>query len=229
MAEIFQKIKEIVETELNRDHDSGHDIDHIMRVYNLAMTIAKSESDVDLEVVQAGALLHDIGGAREANDTSGQIDHAVIGAEMAKPILENLGFSSDKIEHIQECILCHRYRTNNKPQTIEAKIVHDADKLDSSGAIGIARVFTWISRHHAKIFKKVDDINEYAKENLTDGKISGRIIDKSKHSIHINHETKDKFLLDNLYTETAKKIGRDRATYYKGFIDRLEKEVSGEI
>lgn len=100
---------------------------------------------------------------------------------------------------------------------------------DSAHDIGVARAFIWISRHHAKIFKKVDDIDAYAKENLTEGKISGRIVDKSKHSIHINYETKDKFLLNNLYTETAKRIGEERAEYYKGFIDRLEKEVNGEI
>lgn len=229
MEEKFQRIKEIVEAELNQDKDSAHDIDHIMRVYNLALVIARTEDNVDLEVLQAGVLLHDIGGAKEAADPSGQIDHAVVGAEMAPPILEGLGFAPEKIKHVQECILSHRYRTDNKPQTIEAKIVHDADKLETAGAIGIARAFSWIGRHRAKIYKKVEDIEEYAKENLTDGKINGRIIDKSKHSVHINYETKDKFLLDNLYTETAKRIGRERQAYFQGFLDRLEKEVAGEL
>ena len=229
MTEKFQKIKEIVEQELNQDKDSAYDIDHIMRVYNLAMTIAKTEANVDMDVLQAAVLLHDIGGAKEASDPSGQIDHAIIGAEMAKPILEKFGFSDDKIKHIQECILTHRYRTNNKPETIEAKIVHDADKLETVGAIGIARSFSWVGKHRAKIYKKVDSIEDYAKENLTEGKINGRIMDKSKHSIYINYETKDKFLLENLYTETAKKIGQERLSYYKGFLDRLDKEVVGEL
>ena len=100
MIEKFQKIKEIVEQELNQETDSAHDIDHIMRVYNLAMTIAKTENNVDMEVLQAGVLLHDIGGAKESKDSSGQTDHAVIGAEMAKPILEKFGMSSDKIKHV---------------------------------------------------------------------------------------------------------------------------------
>jgi uncharacterized protein len=229
MTEKFQKIKEIVEQELDQEKDSAHDIDHIMRVYNLAMTIAKTEANVDLDVLRAGALLHDIGGAKEANDPSGKTDHAIIGAEMARPILESLGFSNDKIKHVQECILAHRYRTNNRPETIEAKIVHDADKLETVGAIGIARAFSWIGKHRAKIYKKVDNIEDYARENLTEGKINGRIMDKSKHSIHINYETKDKFLLENLYTETAKKIGQERLTYLKEFLDRLDKEVIGEL
>ena len=229
MTEKFQKIKEIVEQELNQEKDSAHDIDHIMRVYNLAMTIAKTEDNVDMDVLQAAVLLHDIGAAKESGDPSGQTDHAIIGVEMAKPILEKFGFADDKIKHIQECILAHRYRTNNKPETIEAKIVHDADKLEAAGAIGIARAFSWIGKHQAKIYKKVDSIEEYAKENLTEGKINGRIIDKSKHSVHINYETKDKFLLENLYTETAKKIGQERMAYFKGFLDRLDKEAVGEL
>ncbi|MDI3496490.1 MAG: uncharacterized protein PWQ35_511 [Patescibacteria group bacterium] len=229
MPEKFQKIKEIVEQILNQEKDSAHDIDHVMRVYNLALTIAKTENKVDMDVLQSGALLHDIGCAKESNDSRGKTDHAVIGAKMAKPILENLGFSDDKIKHIQECILTHRYRTNNKPKTIEAKIIHDADKLESAGAIGIARAFTWIGKHQAKIYKKVDNIEDYIKENMTEGKINGRIIDKSKHSVQINYETKDKFLLDNLYTESSRKIGKERLAYFKGFLERLDKEVKGEL
>lgn len=229
MTEQFLKIKEIVQNELDSDKDSTHDIDHIMRVYNLALTIAKTEKDVDLDVLQAAALLHDIGGAKEAADPSGKTDHAVIGAEMAKPILENLGYSEEMIKHIQACIISHRYRTDNLPETIEAKIVHDADKLETVGAIGIARAFSWIGKHRAKIYKKVDNIEDYAKENLTGGKINGRIMDKSKHSIHINYETKDKFLVETLYTDSAKRIGEVRLNYYKSFLDRLDKEVLGEL
>ncbi len=229
MIEKFKKIKEIVEQELNQGRDAAHDIDHIMRVYSLAMTIAKTEVKVDMDVLQAAVLLHDIGGARESSDSSGKTDHAIIGAEMAGPILKDFGFSDEKIKHVQACILSHRYRTNNRPESIEAKIVHDADKLETAGAIGIARAFSWIGKHGAKIYKKVDSIEEYAKENLTEGKINGRIMDKSKHSVHINYETKDKFLLDNLYTKTAKEIGRERMIYFKGFLDRLDKEVSGEL
>ncbi|MFZ2310853.1 MAG: HD domain-containing protein [Patescibacteria group bacterium] len=229
MNEKFQKIKDIVEQELNQEKDSTHDMDHIMRVYNLAMTIAKTEPNVNLDILQAAVLLHDIGGAKENGDPSGQTDHAVVGAMMAKPILESFDFSDGDIKHVQACILSHRYRTNYKPETIEAKIVHDADKLDAAGAIGLARAFSWIGKHHAKIYKKVDSIEDYAKSNLTEGKINGRIMDKSKHSVHINYETKEKFLVDNLYTETAKKIGQERMTYFKDFLDRMDREVNGEI
>lgn len=229
MTEKFQKIKDIVEQELSQEKDSTHDIDHIMRVYNLAMTIAKTEPNVNLDILQAAVLLHDIGSVKENSDPSGQTDHAVVGAVIAKPILEDFGFSADDIKHIQACILSHRYRTNYKPETIEAKILHDADKLDAAGAIGLARAFAWIGKHHAKIYKKVISIEEYAQDNLIGNKINGRIIDKSKHSVHINYETKEKFLVDNLYTASAKKIGEERMNYFKSFLDRMDREVSGEI
>jgi uncharacterized protein len=229
MDQRFQTIQEIVAKELNQGKDAAHDIDHILRVYNLALTIAKEEEGVDSEVLQAAVLLHDIGAAQEAEDASGRIDHAVIGAEMAGPILRAAGFSTEKIRHVQDCILSHRYRNDCQPATIEAKILYDADKLETVGAVGIARSFAWIGKYQAKIYKPIDNLEDYIKENLIGGKMNGRIIDKSKHSVQINYAVKDRFLLDGLYTTTAKKIGRSRLAYYKEFLDRLEKEVNGEL
>ncbi len=200
MEDRFQRIKEIVEKEPS--FCSGHNIDHVMRVYNLALRLAEDE-DVDLDVVKAAVLLHDIAGAKESNDPTGKTDHAVEGAKIAYPLLKELGFSEEKIKHIQECIISHRYRSDNKPKTKEAQIVFDADKLETVGAIGIARAFAWVGRHNARIYRKAD-INEYAKENLG-GRINGRIQDKSKHSTQINFETKDKFIVDYLYTKRGER------------------------
>lgn len=224
----FEKIKKIVEKELGNDC-SAHDIDHIMRVYNLALKIAQGEAGVDAEVLKAAVLLHDIGSIKEANDPTGRTDHAVVGAKMARPILKSLNFSVKKIIRIQECILSHRYRTDNQPQSIEAKILFDADKLDATGAIGLARSFSWVGRHKAKIYTKVGNLKRYIQDNLVGGQLNGRIIDKSQHSTQLNWELKEKFLLKKLYTKTAKKIGQERITYYKKFLSRLEREVKGEL
>lgn len=221
----LKKIQSIVEKEL---WCSAHNIDHVMRVYNLALHIGEGEN-VDRDVLKAAALLHDIAGAKEQGDPTGNTDHAVLGAEMAGEILNQLSFPSEKIKHIQDCILSHRYRTNNKPQTLEAKILFDADKLDAVGAIGVARAYVWVGRNNANIYKKVDDINEYVKENYEGGEINGRIKDRTIHSPQIEFETKIKFLSDGLFTQRAKEICAERVEYKKNFLDRLEREIKGEI
>ncbi|MEA3295973.1 MAG: HD domain-containing protein [Patescibacteria group bacterium] len=149
MEEKFEKIKQEVEKELSC---SAHNMDHIMRVYNLSLYLAKDE-DVDLDVLKASVLLHDIARVKEDDDSSGKIDHAILGAEMAVPILRELDFTEEKTKHIQDCIVSHRYhgRTDNKPKTKEAEILFDADKLDVVGAIGIARGFFWHGRNNKNV------------------------------------------------------------------------------
>jgi uncharacterized protein len=222
--EKLRKIKEIVEKET--PSCPGHNIDHVMRVYNLALKLAEGE-DADMDVIKAAVLLHDIGGPKEANDPTGETDHAVESAKMAYKILKDLDYPEQKIKHIQECIVSHRYRSENRPKTIEAQIVFDADKLETVGAIGIARAFAWVGKHNAHIYKKAD-IDEYAKENLG-GKMNGRIRDKAKHSPQINFETKDRFIVDKMYTKKGKEIAQERLEFFKNFLDRLEREIKGEL
>ncbi len=223
----FLKIKDVAEKEIGNTPDAAHDMSHVMRVYNLALNMAKNESDVDMDVLQAATLLHDIGGHKEMNDPSGKTDHAIESAKMAEPILKKLDFTAKQIKHIQDCIISHRYKTENKPETIEAKILFDADKLDSIGAIGVARQFCWVGKNNANIYKKVD-IAEYIEENMH-GKINGRIRDKTKHSPQIEFATKSKFLIDKLFTETAKDICRERILFSENFLNRMEQEINGEL
>ncbi len=221
--EKLKKIREAVEKELSC---SAHNMDHVIRVYNLCLYLAKDE-EIDSDVLEAAALLHDFARVKEDNDQTGKTDHAILSAKMAEPILRELGFPEEKIKHIQDCIVSHRYRTGNRPQTKEARILFDADKLDVVGAIGIARNFVWVGRNKAKIYADVD-IDDYIKNNLN-GKIDGRIQDKTKHSPQIEFETKLKFLGDKLYTEKAKEICRERLAFFKSFLERLEKEIRGEL
>lgn len=224
MEEKFQKIKEAVEKELSC---SAHNMDHIMRVYNLSLHLAENE-DVDMDVLKAAALLHDIARVKEDNDPTGNTDHAVLSAEMVEPILQELNFTKEQIKHIEDCIISHRYKTGNEAKTTEAKILFDADKLDAVGAIGIARGFVWIGRNNGKIYADTSDIDKYINENLG-GKINGRIQDKTKHSPQMEYEIKLKFLIDKMYTEKAKEVCKERTEYLKNFLDRLEREINGEL
>ncbi len=205
----------------------GHNIDHVLRVYNLCLMLSKGET-VDHEVLEVATLLHDIGGAKETADKTGKTDHAIESSKMARPLLEKLGFSEEKIKHIQDCIVSHRYKTDNKPKTLEAKLLFDADKLDALGAIGVARVFAWIGKNNAHIYKKVDNLDAYLEDNFTK-KINGRIRDKSKHSPQIEYEIKIKHIIKRLHTLKAKKVAKERLQFYKNFLSRLEKEVKGKL
>jgi uncharacterized protein len=99
--------------------------------------------------------------------------------------------------------------------------------LDTIGTIGLARCFVWVGKNNAHIYCKVN-LDEYIKDNLC-GKINGRIQDASKHSVNIEYETKLKFIVDKLHTKKAKEIGKERIDYFKSFLDRLEKEINGDI
>ncbi|HAV11858.1 MAG TPA: phosphohydrolase [Candidatus Moranbacteria bacterium] len=219
----YGKIQETVEKELSC---SAHNIDHTMRVYNMALNIAKQERDVDLDVLKMAALLHDIARVKEDDDKTGNVCHAEESSKMAEPILKNLGYSANKIGDIKHCILSHRHRTNNKPESIEAKILFDADKLDSLGAIFMIRAGAWMARHNCPIFPQMG-LKKYIKINLIGEKEDGRIKDPSKHSLYYEFEIKNRKLPQLMFTKTGKKIARQRLRFDEIFLDRLAKEVEG--
>ena len=227
MEEKYQKIKKIAE-EVLKGCDAGHDINHALRVYDFCRQLAKGEKDINLEVLQLAALLHDIGGLRELKDKTGKVCHARESAKMAQKILKNLKYPQEKIDKVIHCILSHRHRTGVKPETKEAKILFDADKLDALGALGVARAYIWIGKNNAKIYSHMS-LKRYIRENIVGGKLNGRVKDKSKHNPFFEFELKLKRLPKKLYTPKAKKIARERLSYMTSFFDRLKKEVAGKI
>jgi len=230
MEERYRQLKKIVEKEME-GASPAHDINHVMRVYNLCLKLAKYEPSVDLDILKTATLLHDIARTREDKDAHAGIldtDHAVLSAEMSDKILKELGYPQEKIEHIKHCIASHRFRGENPPKTIEAKILSDADKLDVLGATGIARSFTIGGENGQKIYSNTP-VDEYVKENLFDGKPNGRIIDPKKHASNLEYETKFKYIPDKLYTRKAREIARERLEYMKQFFERLKKEIDGQL
>jgi uncharacterized protein len=224
MEEKYEKMKKIVEKELSC---SAHNMEHVMRVYNLCMYLAESEP-VDLDVLKAAALLHDIARVKEDEDPSGDIDHALLGAEMAEEILKNLNYSLEKREKILHCIKSHRYRKSMNPQTREAHILFDADKLDVLGAVGVARCFMIAGKYNERIYTDIP-LDEYVKDNTVDGKIHGRVKDISKHAPNIEFETKFKHIPDVLYSEKAREIAQERLKVMTDFFEQLKREIHGEL
>ena len=215
-----RKIIEIVQDKLTC---SAHNLDHVFRVYNLCLLLAKYEKDVDLEILIPSALLHDIARVEESRDKTGEIDHAVLGSVIAEEILRNLEYEEDKIEKIKHCIIAHRFRTGNEPNSIEAKILFDSDKLDAIGASGIARTFM-LSGQFGQRLTVNESLNDYLKSNTVE---NGRLKDVSEHTPFIEYEVKFKKIPDKLYTQKAKEIGKERLNFMKVYFDRLKLEIDG--
>lgn len=218
----YQKIIDHVANEMTY---TAHDFDHIMRVYNICLSLAENKKNINYDILVPAILLHDIARSQEDEDPSGQIDHAVLGAEMAEAILKELGYDSALTEPIKHCIRAHRFRSGSIPQTIEAKLLFDADKLDVIGAVGIARSFMLAGKHGERLFIDTD-LNEYCEQNIG---VNGRVKDNSKHSSNIEFELKLKKIPEKLYTEEAKKIAFERVKYMAEFFKTLRAEINGSI
>lgn len=217
------KYKKIIEIVQNKLTCSAHNLDHVFRVYNMCRLLAEYENNVDLEVLIPSALLHDIARVEESNDKTGEIDHAILGSEIAEHILIDLNYEKEKIEKIKHCIVTHRFRTGNEPKTIEAKILFDADKLDVIGASGIARTFMLAGQFGQRLI--VDEsIDDYLEINTVE---NGRLKDVSKHTPFIEYEVKFKKIPNKLYTKKAIEIGKERLKFMDEYFSKLKSEIKG--
>ena len=192
-------------------NDAAHDFDHVLRVLALAERIAFAEG-ADIQVVRAAALLHDVGRAEQ--ELSGR-SHAELGAERARGILS--GHPPGKVKAVCNAIVAHRFREDKSPQTLEARVLYDADKLDSIGAVGIGRAYLYGGMSKQRLWAEVpmgyQDRGELSQEHTP---VHEFVFKLSK-------------LKDSLHTDTARRIGEDRHAYMVGFFRRLEREVCGQI
>lgn len=207
----LEEIRETARSHFN-DITPAHDWKHVQRVYKLGEKLAKEE-DADIETVRLAILLHDIGRAREDH---GEIeDHAEWGAEKSREILESHGYEESLIEDVVRCIRAHRYSTSPEPETLEAKIVSDADNLDALGASGIARTFTYAGEHGNLIADPDLPVDED---------------DSEEGSTAYNHlQKKILGLKERIYTDSGMKIARDRHEFVEEYVERLSREMKGEV
>lgn len=192
--------------------DTAHDKEHIYRVLYHGLEIAKTESNVNYDVLIAACLLHDIGRKEQLEDRA--LCHAVVGSEKAFQFLLAQGFDRDFAEQVKECIQTHRYRKGAPPQSLEAKILFDADKLDVSGATGIARTL---------LYKGI--VCEPLYSMLPDGSVSSGENDASP-SFFQEYKYKLENLYARFYTEKAAAIARERQHIAVEFYNSLYQEVN---
>jgi len=192
------------------ENGKGHGFDHTVRVYNLAIKIAETEC-ADMEVVKASTLLHDI--CRKKEEETG-LCHAEEGVKLAPEILREINFPEEKIDNVLHCINVHRFSRGLKPETKEAKVLQDADRLDAIGAIAITRIIS----HNTLIGNP-----------LYDPEIEPDEVYTSKGKTAINHFFEKIFKLtpETFHTELAKEIARDRYDYTQEFVKRFISEWNG--
>lgn len=217
--EIIKKI-EAKAKEFFVDASGCHDWTHVERVRNLALKIGKKEK-ADLSIVEAAAYLHDIG-RKEEMDTKGKICHAEKGMKLAEEILSAYDLSKEIVENIKHCVLTHRYRNNHIPQTIEARVLYDADKLDSIGAVGIGRDFFFAG--YMGDCKCLYTGNE--KKNI---KNAEKYEYTSEDSALLEYYYKLSKVKSKILTKAGKEIAEERHVYMKDFFKRFEKEIKGEL
>ena len=203
---------EVEEYMLSCMADSAHDREHIYRVLHYALDIAKHEGGADEKMLTVACLLHDIGRNEQyANPT---IDHALCGAEKAYSWLCANGYGGTFASAVKGCIQTHRFRSDNQPGSIEAKILFDADKLDACGAMGIARTLLY----KAQVNEPLYSLN--GKGEVSDG------ADDVEPSFFHEYKYKLEKLYGQFYTMRAYDIAESRKAAAKHFYEALLSEAS---
>ncbi|MBO6585696.1 MAG: HD domain-containing protein [Gracilimonas sp.] len=214
-SEIIEKTEEYVRKKLQGE-GTGHDWWHIHRVRNTALQLAKIE-DADLFIVELAALLHDIA------DHKFHDGDEEIGPATARNWLENIGVEESIINRV--CIIIRDVsfkgaEVETKMDTIEGKVVQDADRLDALGAIGIARAFAYGGYKGREL---------YNPEIKPESHSSFEAYKKSTGPT-LNHFYEKLFLLkDRMNTQAGRKEAEKRHQFMKEFVDQFISEWGGDF
>jgi uncharacterized protein len=205
------KILDSIKNEIREmvDNDSAHDFEHIMRVYKNAQKLCKTEK-ANEKLVLSAALLHDIVSYPKSDKRSK--NSSTESAKKSKPILEKYGFSKDEITIVSDAIRDHSFSKNKIPETLEGKILQDADRLDALGAIGIARVFATGGSLKRPFYNIVDP---FCKTRTPDDKIWT-----------VDHFYQKLLKLESLMNTKSGKIeAKKRTSILKEFLKQLKQEI----
>lgn len=189
--------------------DPAHDLAHVCRVVSIAKKLALEEN-ANLEVVIPAAWLHDL--VNLPKDHPERKKASVLAADEALVFLQSVNYSQKYFKEIHHAICAHSFSANIKPETIEAQIVQDADRLDALGAIGLARLFS-ITTQLGRPFYDFND--PFAQNRPLNDKDFG--IDH----IYIKLEK----IVSTMNTNSARVEAVRRFKFIEEFLDELKKEI----
>ncbi len=213
MNQVILKTVEFIKTEL-ANAEGGHDWFHIERVWKTAKTIAQQEA-VDIQIVELGALLHDIADSKFHNGDE------EVGPTKARMFLSSLAVDETTIEHVVQIVKNISFKGGNEKQAFhspELDVVQDADRLDALGAIGIARTFNYGGHKGFALYNPAIPPNlKMTKEEY-----------KASTAPTINHFYEKLLLLkDKMNTKTGSKLAEQRHQFMEDFLEQFYKEWEG--
>ena len=195
--------------------EGGHDWFHIERVYKNSLLISKNEN-VDVFIVQLGALLHDIADSKFHNGDE------TVGPKVAREFLFNINVDSKAIEHVIKIIENISFKGGNEIQKFkspELDVVQDADRLDALGAIGIARTFNYGGFKNRTLF----DPDIKPNLNMSEEEY------KASTAPTINHFYEKLLLLKGkMNTKTGKQIAEKRHKFMELYLEQFYAEWDGK-
>lgn len=200
---------ELLPHALEPSDDGAHDFAHLQRVWHNARTLQGEESG-DLEVLLAAVLLHDCVAVEKNSPLRSQASR--MAADKASSVLAALNWPSEKIASVAHAIEAHSFSANVTPLTREAKIVQDADRLDSLGMLGVARTFYVAGRMGAALY---DPHDPEAKQ---------RDYDDTRFCLD-HFQTKLLHLADGFQTCAGQRLAQVRHQRLKGFMEQFKEEI----
>jgi uncharacterized protein len=190
--------------------DPVHGFSHVLRVFRLCEYIGEKEA-ADLRIVRAAALLHDVEG-----DVDVRENHHLAAARFAEEILIEEGWTENDIGQVIHCIQTHRFRGSaNKPETIEAQVLFDADKLDAIGAIGIARAVAYAVR--AGMDPYLPPSPKFIK--------TGEFETGESQTVAHEYFYKLRHIKDRLFTDTGRSLAVERHAVMETFFNQWLEEI----
>ncbi|MBE3732635.1 HD domain-containing protein [Vibrio parahaemolyticus] len=190
--------------------DAAHDIEHVKRVVKTAKQLCEEEN-ADIAIVLPAAYLHDC--FTYPKDHPNRKQSSAIAAKKAIAYLESIQYPQHYHDAIAHAIEAHSFSANIRPNTLEAQIVQDADRLDALGAIGVTRCIQVSTQFNAQLY---NDNDMFAKERELNDK-----------QFTVDHfQTKLFKIVDTMNTESAKLEANKRKAFMQTYLKQLHDEVT---
>jgi uncharacterized protein len=213
-SQVLTQVYEEVQQRFSGIDDMAHGWEHVQRVYRLALSIAEQEG-ANRFIVGMAALMHDLGRAASRPTHDNTEHHADLSVRLATTLMSSHAVPTDTQHAILHAIIAHSFSRGVKPQTLEAGVVRDADRLDGLGAIGIMR---WALT--GAVLHTAETLSYHPEDPFAE-----------------KHEPDDKrYMLDHFYakllklretmtTETGRFMAERRTGFMRTYLHELRKEL----